>query len=131
MPPKDLYADLDETTLRQLLLDAMKDLKSMSGTEATAKEEEIEKIKNWLKEACGERIRKAVGLTETLTVNGSNSERNQRMRDLKIAVDSIPRFAPGMNINVFINSTGSATKKPLPGRQHPIGCYAYFCVFMF
>ena len=50
MPPKDLYADLDETTLRQLLLEAMKDLKSLSGTEATAKEEEIEKIKNWLKE---------------------------------------------------------------------------------
>ena len=110
MPPKDLYADLDETTLRQLLLDAMKDLKTLSGTEATAKEEEIEKIKNWLKEACGERIRKAVGLTETMTVNGSNSERNQRMRDLKMAVDSIPRFSPGMCVQVFINQLSNKFK---------------------
>ena len=110
MPPKDLFSDLDEATLRALLLEALKELKTLTGANATAKEEEIEKIKTWLKEACDERVRKAAGLTETLTVGGSNSERNQRLRDLKMAVDSIPRFSPGMCVQVFINQLNNKHK---------------------
>ena len=101
-----MYADLDELTLRQLLINAMNALSSLTGNEKTSKEEEIEKIKICLNDACGERMRREHGLHETTGGNnfgGNNSERNQRMRDLKIAVDSIPRFSPGMCVQVFIN----------------------------
>ena len=110
MSQKDMYADLDEVTLRQLLLEAVKANSTLSGGEKTAKEEEIDKIKVWLKEACDERLRREAGLTETINASGSNSERNQRMRDMKMSVDSIPRFTPGMCIQVFINQLNNKYK---------------------
>ena len=103
MAPKDMYCDLDEQTLRELLVKALDSLSSLTGTEKTAKEEEIGKIKHWLKDAYDERSRKEHGLNGTLGSSYSNPERNQRMRDLKIAVDSIMRFSPGMCVQVFIN----------------------------
>ena len=96
--------------MRQLLLEAVKVSSTLSGGEKTTKEEEIDKIKVWLKEACDERLRREAGLTETFNVSSSYSERNQRLRDMKMSVDSIPRFSPGMCIQVYINQLNNKHK---------------------
>ena len=38
MAPKDMYCDLDEQTLRELLVKALDSLSSLTGNEKTAKE---------------------------------------------------------------------------------------------
>ena len=94
----NIYTDMDEASLRSLLLDYVKSLPTLTGTGKTDKEAEIALVKAELKKVCTGKA----DLNSTVTLAGT-SERNIKLRELKTECEKVAKFGPGQCVQVFIS----------------------------
>ena len=94
----DVYTGMDEASLRTILVSHVNSLSTLTGQTKDDKMAEINQIKAELMKVCSGKT----DLNTTVAVSNS-SERNTKLRELKIECEKVNKFGPGQCVQLFIS----------------------------
>ena len=100
------YEQLDEATLRELLLGKMREKKTLTGVDLDNAQKDLMDINSALSQAVSDRHAETRQLNEvdkSRNTTQTSSATNARLRELKSACDDVPIYSAGKNLSLFLS----------------------------